>query len=203
MSKAIPLLVVLILSFLPAAFAGEAPKSIVGVALGSRIEDNRDKLDMDTAAPIWRAEYLVKAALRRIKGYESGYVVYGACKAPGRIVRIKLNYENDTKEFFDDLLSALTNRYGKPSEWRGNPFGTLKVWKWSFKDEAMNSISMIIQRYEGEDDAFTPGNSIKLAVTNYAEEEKACHGEKIKQGKFKPADPVGGEKLNFDWYLPK
>lgn len=202
--RKVVLLFILFVSMLSTVLsAAEAPRSIVGITLGSNIKDYEDRIAMNTSVPIWNSEYISKVALRKVKGFESGYIVYGNCKVPGRIIRIKLNYENDTRAFFDTLLSTLTKRYGDPNEWRGNPFGTLKVWKWSFKDEGKNSISMILQRYEGEDDAFTPGNSIKIAITNFTEEEQACHKEKKRDEKpDQPTESVTG-KPNFEWYLPQ
>lgn len=203
MKKLVLLILFMVPLFFPAVSKAGAPKSIVGITLGSNINENVERIEMHTAMPIWRSEYLSRASLKPVKGFESGYIVYGNCKVPGRIIRIKLNYENDTREFFEKLFSTLTKRHGKPSEWRGNPFGTLKVWKWSFKDEEKNSISMILQRYEGEDDAFTPGNSIKIAVTTYAEEEEACYKADSKGKKAKK--PIAGseDKLDLNWYLPQ
>lgn len=191
---------------LPGVSLAAAPKSLVGVTLGTNLSQISDKVDMSSALPLWRLEYLAEVSLKPIEGYSSGYVVYGNCKNKGRIVRIKMTYENDSEKFYDSLHSLLEKRYGKPSEWRGNPFGTLKIWKWSLKDADKNSVSIILERYEGDDDSFTPGNSIRLTNTTLMEEEKKCFETKAKE--TPPVKAPGGadatlDKTNFDWYLPR
>ena len=162
------------LLFLPGVSWADAPKSIAGIGLGANVDQLADKVDMSSAIPLWRSEYLSKVSLKPIEGFRSGYVVYGNCKNKGQVVRIKLSYEDESNEFYNRLHSELTKKYGKPAEWRGNPFGTLKIWKWSVKDSNKDSIGIILERYEGEDDSFTPGNSIRLTNGTRMEEEKAC-----------------------------
>jgi len=187
--------------------SGEAlaasPTSLVGITLGSNVDNIQDKVDMSTALPIWHQDYLTMVALKPLKGYRSGYIVYGNCKVPGRIVRVKLNYADDGVAFYNDVLNALTKSYGKPMEWHGNPFGTLRIWKWYMKDAQNNSISLTLQRYEGDDDSFSRGNSIKFGMSNLMDEEKECYeardrGKQIPQA---PAGPEGG--VDLDWFLPK
>lgn len=186
--------------FSTSLYAADAPKTIAGITVGRNIKDIADKLEMDTALPIWGSEYLSKVSLKPVKGFHSGYVVYGNCQAPGRIVRVKLNYEDDSGEFYDRLYSELTRRYGKPVEWRGNPFGSLKIWKWSLKDSDKNSISVILQRYEGDDDSFTKGNSIKVGIANFVEEERACFDARKDKSQGRPAIP--SKDIDFNWFLP-
>jgi hypothetical protein len=162
------------LLLLPGVSSADAPKSIAGIGLGANVSQLADKVDMSSAIPLWRSEYLSKVSLKSIDGFRSGYVVYGNCKNKGQVVRIKLSYDDESEELYNRLQTELTKKYGKPAEWRGNPFGTLKIWKWSLKDSSKNSISIILERYEGEDDSFTPGNSIRLTNGTLMAEEKAC-----------------------------
>lgn len=195
-------LILLLVHLVPGISFADAPKSIAGITLGANIKDIADRLDTGSALPLWRSEYLSKVELKPIKGYRSGYVVNGRCKDEGRIVRIKLSYEDESSAFFDELHSGITKRYGKPVEWRGNPFGSLKVWKWSMKDDKKNSIGIILERYEGDDDSFTPGNSIRLTNNSHIEEEKACFEAKAKKEKEAAVTTPVKEKLDFDWFLP-
>jgi hypothetical protein len=191
---------------LPGVSSAATPKSLAGVTLGTNLSEISDKVDMGSALPLWRSEYLAKVSLKPIEGYRSGYVLYGNCKNNGRIVRIKMTYENYSKEFYDRLRSLLEKRYGKPSEWRGNPFGTLKNWKWSLKDADKNSVSIILERYEGDDESFTHGNSIRLTNATLMEAEKKCFETKAKEthpGKAPGGAAATPNKLNFDWYLPQ
>jgi hypothetical protein len=192
-----------VLALAPALSCAEAPLSIVGISLGSNIEEAKDMVDMSSALPVWGSEYLSQVCLKPLNGYQSGYVVYGNCKVPGRIVRIKLNYLDDSEEFFEKLRSNLIERYGKPREWRGNPFGTLKVWKWSVGQGRKSPVSIVLQHYDGDDDSFSEGNSIKISLNKYLEEEKECHKLKAKGQKPNNAPRRPEGKLDFNWYLPK
>jgi hypothetical protein len=183
-------------------FAHEAPKSIASITLGATVSDLQDKVDLGSAVPLGGASFLMRAPLKPVMGFESGYVVYGNCKEKGRILRVKLKYENDDEAFYNEVLSVLRKRYGKTTEWKGNPFGTLKIWKWSLKDAAHHSISIQLQRYEGDDDAFTPGNSIKLSDVDRLDEEKACYESKKKGLKGERLDRAPAEKVDFESYLP-
>jgi hypothetical protein len=162
------------LLLLPEVSSADAPKSLAGIVLGANVDQLADKVDKSSAIPLWRSEYLSKAPLKPIEGFRSGYVVYGNCKSKGQVVRIKLSYEDESNEFYNRLHTELTKKYGKPAEWRGNPFGTLKIWKWSLTASNKSSISIILERYEGEDDSFTPGNSIRLTNGTLMAEERAC-----------------------------
>jgi hypothetical protein len=185
-----------------ASFAHEAPKSIGPVTLGANVSDLQAEVDVGASVPLGGADFLMRAPLKSLQGFESGYVVYGKCKEKGRVVRVKLKYEDDEVRFFNEVLAALRKRYGKPTEWKGNPFGTLKIWKWSLRDARLHSIGLQLQYYEGDDDAFTPGNSIKLTHTTYLEEEKACYDAKKKSVKreSKPGSPE--VQIDFESYLP-
>ncbi len=180
----------------------EAPKSIASITLGAMITEVQDKVDLASAVPLGGANFLMRAPLKPIMGFESGYVVYGNCKEKGRIVRIKVKYENDDESFYNEVLSALKHRYGKPAEWRGNPFGTLKIWKWTLRDASRHSIGVQLQRYEGDDDAFTPGNSLKITHSDYLEEEKACYDRTRKDAKRASQSSAAKGKLDFESYLP-
>lgn len=181
----------------------EAPHSIVGVKLGAQIQDLQELVDLSAAVPIWGTDYLLRAPLRSTRGYQSGYVVYGNCAHKGRVTRIKLTYEDESEAFYSRVLSALTQRYGKPGEWRGNPFGTLRIWKWSLRDSQRKRISVILQHYMGDDDSFTHGNSIRLTNSSFIEEEQACFEQKRKEKKETECAALMPEKVDFDWFLPQ
>jgi hypothetical protein len=120
-------------------------------------------------------------------------------------VRIKLTYGDSSIDFYNTVHKALTSRYGKPSEWRGNPFGTLKIWKWSLRDSKRNRISIILQHYAGDDDSFTLGNSIRLTHSSFIEEESACHAKKQKETEEivdKTSPVLMPEKMDLEWFLP-
>lgn len=186
----------------PASFAYEAPRSIGNITLGASVSELQDKVDLASAVPLGGAGFLMRASLKPLQGFESGYAVYGNCREKGRIVRVKLKYEDDSVSFYNEVLSALRARYGKPTQWKGNPFGTLKLWKWSMKDAQNHSINVQLQHYQGDDDAFTPGNSIKLTHGTYLEEEKTCYDAKRGSAKRESASGAGSRQVDFETYLP-
>jgi hypothetical protein len=181
----------------------DAPHSIVGIRLGSQVQDFSEMVDVSAAIPIWGNFYLMRAPLRSMRGYQGGYVVFGNCAHKGRVVRVKLTYEDSSQDFYNKVHSVLTRRYGKPSEWRGNPFGTLKIWKWSLRDSERNRISIILQHYAGDDDSFTLGNSIRLTHSSFIEEEAACHEKRQKEVKDENRPALAPEKIDLEWFLPQ
>ncbi len=170
------LAVVLVLGVASACLAqAKGPQEIAGIRLGDSVEKYSVKFDREITEEELDRPYLTVSALLPLGGFRSGYVTYGNCVSPKRIVRIKMNYENESKEFYDRVLAALKKRYGDPQEWRGNAFGTLRTWKWSFTDPALGDVSLILQHYSGTDDAFTHGNSIRLTALGLAKAERACY----------------------------
>lgn len=179
----------------------QAPKGIAGITLGERIEQAADKVRKETAGVPWGLGHLERAETLPLPGFRSGYVEYGTCAHPGRIVRIKLNYEDESLRLFNTLLDALKKRYGQRPEWRGDAFGTLKVWKWSIPDGKGNSVSLILQNYQGDDDSYSGGTSIRLGVRNWIDDEVACARKRAEREPARPA-PTDGRARDLDWLLP-
>ena len=102
---------------------------------------------------------------------------YGTCARPGNIVRIKLKYEDSSKEFFNNLLAEFKKRFGEPDEYQGDPFKILISWKWSFVDKQNNRISLILQHNQLDEDE-KMGNAVKLTMTSLAEADMRCFQEK-------------------------
>ncbi|MHC1789703.1 hypothetical protein [Solidesulfovibrio sp.] len=184
--------------------AAGTPDSLAGITLGRTVEEQADRLMAAQADRAFHRPYLGVMPVAALKGYRSGYVDYGLCTGANRVVRIKMNYADDSLEFFTRILEALKKRFGEPKEWRGNAFGTLRTWKWSLKSKAGGPVSLILMHYAGEDGAFTDGNSIRIAATDLVREEEACHeaaatGKKDAAG---PGDGSGLDELGLDWFLP-
>lgn len=183
----------------PATGASPAPKTLAAYTLGRNVSEFTDHLDMGSDQTIWNQEWFKQVEVKGQPGFEGGYLIYGNCLEPGRVLRIKLKYADDSLGFFDRLQKALQDRYGQ-GEWRGDPFGTLRTWKWGFTDERGDSISLILQHYSGEETSYTDGNSIRLANRTAMLREKAC-------GESRPNDKGTGQAAggvpSFDWYLPR
>ncbi len=193
----------LCISLLPgrpeALAATDAPKTLAAYTLGQDVSSSAAYLDMDSAGTIWNQEWFKQVAVKNLPGFHNGYLIYGNCNETGKIMRIKLKYEDSSLAFFERLQQVLQRRYGR-GEWRGDPFGTLHTWKWGFTDENGDSISLILQHYSGNDTSYTEGNSIRLANRTAMIREKAC-GETREKGKGRRKGM--GKVPSFDWYLPK
>lgn len=183
---------------------GAAPRSIAGIKLGSQIDEYKPILDMSTSLPLKNMEYLSSVDVKLPEGYKSGYVFYGNCAHPGRIVKLKLKYLRDDKAFYQELLDLFRKKFGKATQYKGDPFGGFTAWKWSFKQNN-ESISLILQYNSVNDEEHTAGVSVKLSLTTAVEEEKACYDRKNPQ-KPDNDEAMRKEKLksiqDFGPYIP-
>jgi len=195
----------LVLSF-NANAAVEAPHELGGFRLEANVSQVKDKLQMDTAVPMRDMLYLTEVDVVAPPGFKSGQVVYGNCVDPGRILRVSLKYEDASKEFFEKLLARYKEKFGKPVEWRGDPFHVYVAWKWSFVDQNNNRISMILQHYSGDEDVYKNGNSVKLSMFGLIDQERECYLKKhpsAAQPKPSAKGPGSGPVKDFDDYIPR
>ncbi len=124
----------------PVLSFAQAPQQIAGIRLGDNLDQYRNILRMDTSLPVRHMEYISEVELKpSFEGYRSGYIFYGNCDKPGRIVKIKLKYERSDKEFFEDLLQRFKQKFGEPDQYRGDAFRAFIAWKWSFRDKDGNT----------------------------------------------------------------
>ena len=192
----------LALFLIPALCLAQAPKEVGGFALGRNISEYRERVKMKTALPIRFMEFLREVEVKRMEGFKSGLISYGKCAVPGRILRVKLKYADSSKKFYDVLLTRFKRRFGKPNEWRGDPFHIFIAWKWSFTDSRNNKISMILQ-HNTEDAEEKLGNAIKMTLTNFIDQERLCSEKKhaefreryTKQKKEDKTGPIDWETL--------
>ncbi len=178
----------------------QAPYEIAGFALGKNIADYQEMVRMETMLPIRYAEFLKEVEIRNIPGYKSGLITYGDCADPGRILRIKLKYADSSREFYNNLLDRYKKRFGKPDQWRGDPFHVLVAWKWSFKDREGNLISLILQ-HNIEDTTKKIGNAVKLTMLNFEEEEIRCFEKKESKIRVPELEQDRKAKVEQNWNL--
>ncbi len=186
--------------------ADEAPHEIAGFVLGTDIAAFQHQLNQKTKMPIRFAEYIHEVEILPVKGFKSGLVSYGTCRTPGRILRIKLKFVNDSSTFYKKLLERYEKRFGEPDDWKGDPFHVVISWKWSFTDSQGNRISMVLQHNVKDTDEKI-GNTLKLTMHEAIEDERLCF---IKQNPdyrsgsgavdSKDTDSVDA---NSDIYIPK
>jgi hypothetical protein len=197
---------VLVATVLPGVCSAKAPHELAGFVLDRPISEFEDRVIMETALPVRYFESFYEVEIKPLKGYKSGLIGYGTCARPGNIVRIKLKYEDSSREFFDNLLKEFKKRFGEPDEYQGDPFQVLISWKWSFVDEQNNRISLVLQHNQLDEDE-KMGNAVKLTMTSLADADMRCFQEKhagqeeqLRQRRLERRDSgVSG----WDLYVPR
>jgi hypothetical protein len=157
--------------------AAEAPHELAGFILGGKLTDHIEKVDMDTVLPLRYLESLKEVEAKDIRGFKTGLISYGTCMDQPRIVRLKFKYADASKTFYDELLERFKARFGKPDEYRGDPFHIVVAWKWSFIDKDNNNISLILQ-HNIRDEEEKQGNSVKMTMWNLFNQEIRCFENK-------------------------
>lgn len=154
--------------------AQEIPLSLAGITLGEDISTVSSKCDMTTDIMLPQARHLNEVNLlpQFVPGVMRGTVAYANCAQKGRIVRIKLRLDDPSRSFFQELLRRYRNKFGKPEEWRGDPFQRVISWKWSFVDDGGTRVGLELTHSMDED--FKMGNSIKFTLRSLWDEEAAC-----------------------------
>lgn len=191
-----------LLIMVAAAFAADRAPGMIGIRVGQNVSEVKNLVLEDTAVPVWSQEYLSRVDIAPVPGFKSGYVSYGNCAHPGRILRMKLNYEDGGKDFFEKIVAALKERYGARPEFRGDAFGTLKVWKWSLEAPKGTKVSLIVENYAGDDDNYSQGNSVRLSVPAWINEEAACWRKMGAAPQPAPDAVQRAKQHGFNWFLP-
>ncbi len=192
-----------LVSFSAAARADNGPVSIVGIKLGTPVSEYKELIKEGSTLRMWDQEYLSRVELKHIPGMKSGYLSFANCDKLDTVVRIKLKYDDSSVDFFQKMYKALEKKYGTPQN-RGNPFGTLKVWKWALTSPQGHAISLILTHNNGKDDEYSYGNTLRLADRTLIDHEAACYRLRQQEEANKhPAPPVLEKPKSFDWYLPR
>jgi hypothetical protein len=207
MGKIVRCVIVVSCLLFPGLSLAEAPQQIAGIKLGANIDQYKDILQMDTALPVRHMEYLTEVEVKSsFEGYRSGYIFYGNCDKPGRIVKVKLKYARDDQEFFNDILKEFKRKFGEPDQYRGDAFRAFVAWKWSFTDKDKNKISLILQHNSSDVEEYTRGNSVKLSVTSLIEKETMCYEQKnpeTKQAASGKASKKPGDQIDYGRFIPE
>lgn len=197
--KKILLIMLLVPLLAPCTLQGEeAPRQIAGFVLGQDISAFRARLDMTTALPVRYLESVKEVEIADVAGFKSGVIAYSTCADPHKVLRIKLKYADSGEDFFNKLFSQIKSRFGEPDKYRGDSFGIMTSWKWSFTDRRGHSLSLIISHNTVDVDE-KMGNAIKLTDLTAIENERTC---------FEKTRPPGPEvkmpqKMVWDDFLPR
>ena len=158
------------------SLAGEIPLSIAGFTLGRPIEAVSEKVIMETALPVRYMENLHEVEIVPLEGFKAGLIAFGTCRTPSTIVRIKLKYADGSLKFYEELLTRFKQTFGEPDEYQGDPFRVFISWKWSFKDQSQNRVSLVLQHNLKDEDEKI-GNAVKLTLHSRLEEDEQCYGQ--------------------------
>jgi hypothetical protein len=196
-------LILFLLLALPGTIrAAEVPMSLAGITLGSDISSIGDFCDSSTDIPLADERHLSEMLLRPgfVPGVKNGSVAYANCSQKGRIVRIKLKFDDSSRVFYNDLRRRYEEVFGKPSEWRGDPLQTVISWKWSFSGDDGQRVSLELTH--SNDDDYKLGNFVKMTLRSLWEEEAACRSAKYPQNAGdNPATPAG--QLDYRLLVPR
>lgn len=203
--KGIRLLTIMMAVLLSSApLLAQVPHQVGGFILGMNIAEYGEKINMETAIPIRYTAYMKEVEIRNMEGFKSGLIYYGNCAVPGQIVRIKLKYADSKKNFYNKLLELFKERFGEPTEWRGDPFKIVIAWKWSFTDKDNNRISLTLQ-HNTKDAEEKIGNSVKITALNLIEEEYLCFKKRYPEhrGSSTKEESRPRGKVNWDLFIPR
>lgn len=201
MKACVWIVVVLMMAGVSGVCATDVPKGIAGFVLGKNINDYKDLMRPETDMPIRYLESYREVEIRKIPGFKTGLIGYGTCVESGRILRIRVKYDDSSKKFYDQLLKRYKARFGEPTEWRGDPFHIVINWKWSFTDKDNNRISLHLQ-HNTQDADERIGNSVKLTLTTAIEAERRCFDDKAR-GDSGDAGSQQSEPTDWDRLIPR
>jgi len=194
-------LTVLAVLTVAAAWAGDAPSNLAGIELGGVAAHMKSRIRTHKSRAVDGSPWLRRLPVVPDKYYAGGYVLVGTCAAPGRVIRIKMHYRDESLDFFRKIAGEMLARYGDPTEYKGGIDGRTMGNKWSFNDPWARPLSLILQRTEGEDPETGTGNTIKLTNWGMLEAERACWQERqpATAGKAKSGLPARTDT----GYLPR
>ncbi len=183
----------------------DSPSRLGGFILGTDISQYQNRIQATTVLPIRHQEYLQEVEIKPDRYFKSGLITYGNCDKPGKIIRIRLKYEDSGREMYEQLLSRFKTRFGEPVEWRGDPFQAVLAWKWSFKDKESNNVTLILQ-HNSKDREQKLGNSVKLTLNSQIEKERACYESRHPQPPVpkneKKEAPVRPDAVDWQTLVP-
>ena len=201
MKKAIPLLLLLFFLGCGKSFA-DPPSEVGGFKLGANITAYKDSIVPDSALPLRHSEYLSEVDVKAPEGFKSGYLTYASCDQEGKILKVKLKYDRDDKQFFDELLEYFNKQFGKPNEYQGDAFRACIAWKWSFTGKENEQINTTLSHNCEEDEGEEGGNAVRMVLRSDIEKERACF--KAKQAKAADnKDDKNKKKPDFKLLVPR
>lgn len=172
-----------------------------GYAAGSTVPSTAGGFSLDRLIGDYdvenHASYLNEVIITDLKGFRKGFITYGTCQSPGKILRIKLKYDNRSQDFFNELLQRYRQKFGDKPVFSGDPFGNVKSWKWSFTDEQGRRVNLTLQHNLRDTDE-SIGNMVKLSMPGLMDEERLCFN-KLYDADGSDKEPA--DQKNPDWQV--
>lgn len=144
-----------------------APSKIGGFTLKSDVSD----YDIPH-----HKNYLNEVIITDLKGFRKGFIMFGTCENPGKILRIKLKYHDRSFKFFEQLLKRYKQSFGAKPKFSGDRFGNVKSWRWTFTDADGHRVSLVLQ-HNLKDTSESVGNMVKLSMPDLMDAERLCFNE--------------------------
>ena len=173
------------------------PLSIAGITLGEDIANYHPLCMAHTIMPLRSEPHLTEVNIdpAKIPGIANGKLAYGTCARPGQIIRIKFKMLNKSLNFFNKLYDRYRKEFGKPDEWRGDPFHNVISWKWAVTDAQKRQVNIVLTHLLDEDLQMV--NAIKITLRSQWEKEEMCVREKD-HGRKKPTARNYEKMQNID-----
>ena len=180
----------------------KTPLEVGGFVLGAPVQGVEDRVRMQSALPVRHMEFLQEVEIGDLPQFKSGYIAFGTCHQPGQIVRIKLKYADSSRKFYDALLKRFKQRFGDPSEWRGDPFHVVIAWKWQFSEPDGTCISLTLQHNTRDADE-KMGNAVKLTASHLIEAERRCFEERQPEPASPGKPPAARGPVDWELLVPR
>ena len=93
--------------WLPAAGFSATPTGIAGFFLGKQLEEYKDQAKYDTLFPLRHSKFIHEIEINAPAGFKNGLLWVGNCAQPGKIMRIRLKYEESSKKVLQSAPETL------------------------------------------------------------------------------------------------
>jgi len=145
--------------------------------------------------------YLSEVIIADVKGFRKGFITYGTCENPGKILRIKLKYHDRSATFFDELLKRYKQSFGPKPEFTGDRFGNVKSWKWSFINADKHMVTLVLQ-HNLKDAEESIGNMVKLTLPDLIDAERLCFNKTLERD-TKAGSEMSQDDHDWEMFIPR
>ena len=200
MKKIIVFTLTALLLMATAALAAEGfPLTLAGQTLG-QYANKFACGDTTSATPMPDAPFLSETRIKPdcIPGVRGGSLTFANCKDIGKIVGIKLKFNDRSQTLFNKLLDKYKDTYGKPDSYQGDAFRNVIAWQWDFTKNGERVELMLMWSRDKE---MRPGVSIKMTLRSMIDSEYSCYSDKAE--KLKASKGASSKIKSVNDFVPK